>query len=131
MAVQGMKMAYDLQPIYILIPRHPPIKIGSRWSFLRALPVMLNAVSYIICRYQTEQSILKRIKGAPSDNASLCNQFAFSMPDRANNKGTRLADLMPTRHPNKDGINLIRVIKTKRQPKINLQLPFFSSIFKI
>ena len=39
---------------------NPSSKKGSRMLILKVLAVMLNASSYIICRYQTEQSILKK-----------------------------------------------------------------------
>jgi len=71
-----------------------------------AQSVMLNAVSYIICRYQTEQSILKRFQGAPSDNARLYNQEHLARHTGPTPKGSGWLILLsfPTHHPkNKKG----------------------------
>jgi hypothetical protein len=60
MVAQRMQTALRLAANLNLIT-HPPTKRKPLvYSILVALPVMLNVASYIICRYQTEQCILKR-----------------------------------------------------------------------
>ena len=62
----------------------------------------------------------------PSDKIVLCTP-SFITPDaNSTPTGSGGAVLMPARHPKKDGVDFMRAIKTKRQSKINLQLPSLS-----
>jgi hypothetical protein len=67
----------------------------------------------------------------PSDKIAVMSTAFITPGANSTTKVSGGADLRPTHHPNKDGINLTRAIKTKRQSKINLQLPSLSAIFNI
>jgi hypothetical protein len=85
--------------------------------------VMLNASSYIISRYQTEHLFLNKIKGAPSDNASLCNQGHLPRHPAPNWRYAAVLILCPPATLNKESC---RFISLRLKEKLQLRLKPFS-----
>jgi hypothetical protein len=110
-----------------LIPAHPgPCRLEQRgWHDLMHCYILDFIVQNFV--YFNDSGKM------PSDKAALCHQCIQHARQRQQRREAAglFYYLFPPTTLNKVEVDFIRAIKTKRQSKINLQLPSLSAIFNI